>query len=99
MLSATETEADRAPAEVGVKVTEIAQLAPIATLVPQLLVSLKSAALVPPIATEETLTLTDPVTFSEVAWGLLVMPTFCGPNGAGNFQLRGGGGSERFNLP
>jgi hypothetical protein len=25
--------------------------------------------------------------------------TFCGPNGAGNFQLRGGGGSERFNLP
>ena len=40
----------------------------------------KSAALGPPIATDETLTLVDPVTFNDVTWGLLVVPTFCGPN-------------------
>jgi hypothetical protein len=40
-------DADRAPATAGVKVTEIVQLAPAATLLPQLLVALKSVPLVP----------------------------------------------------
>jgi hypothetical protein len=46
-LSATETEAEKAVAEAGVKVTLIVQVAPAARLAPQLLVWAKSAALVP----------------------------------------------------
>src|SRR5438876_11820465 len=45
------TEADRLPAADGVKMAETVQLAPAATLTPQVLVWLKSAALVPVIAT------------------------------------------------
>src|SRR6266487_2927041 len=45
------TEADRLPAADGLKMTETVQLAPAATLTPQVLVWLKSAALVPVIAT------------------------------------------------
>ena len=50
-LSEMATEADRAPASAGLKVTETVQLAATASEVPQVLVWLKSAALVPVIAT------------------------------------------------
>ena len=45
------TEPDRLPAADGLKMAETVQLAPAATLTPQVLVWLKSAALVPVIAT------------------------------------------------
>jgi hypothetical protein len=44
------SEADRAPAACGVNLTEIVQLPPAATLVPHVLVWLKSATLVPVMA-------------------------------------------------
>ena len=50
-LSVMPTEPDRLPAADGLKMTETVQLAPAATLTPQVLVWLKSAALVPVIAT------------------------------------------------
>ena len=50
-LSAMATEADRLPAAEGLKVTETVQVAATASEVPQVLVWLKSAALVPVTAT------------------------------------------------
>ena len=50
-LSVMATEPDRLPAADGLKITETVQLAPAATLTPQVLVWLKSAAFVPVIAT------------------------------------------------
>lgn len=51
-LSVTVRVADLVPRARGLKVTDIAQLPPAATLVPQVLVCAKSAALVPPKAIE-----------------------------------------------
>jgi hypothetical protein len=75
-LSATETEAERAPAEVGVKVTEIVQLAPTATLVPQLFVALKSAALVPVTAMPLMESAAVPVLDRVSIWAALVVRMF-----------------------
>jgi hypothetical protein len=75
-LSETETEAERAPAEVGVKAIEIVQLAPTATLVPQLFVSLKSAALVPVTAMPVIESAAVPVLDTVSLWAALVVPMF-----------------------
>lgn len=50
-MSAMESVAEKLPAEAGVKVTEIAQLAPAARELPQVLVWAKSEASVPPSVT------------------------------------------------
>lgn len=50
-LSATFTEAVLAPVEAGLNVTEIVQLAPLATEAPQVLVCANSALFVPVIVT------------------------------------------------
>jgi hypothetical protein len=75
-LSAIETEADRAPAELGVKVTEIVQLAPTATLVAQLFVWLKSPALVPVTAMPLIESAAVPVLDKVSTLAALVVPMF-----------------------
>jgi hypothetical protein len=75
-LSETETEAERTPAEVGVKVTEIVQLAPTATLVSQLFVALKSAALVPVTAMPLIESAAVPVLDRVSIWVALVVRMF-----------------------
>jgi hypothetical protein len=65
-LSETETAADLAPVALGLNFTLMKQLAPDATLVPQVLVWVKSAAFAPTIVTAVMLT---------VAWPLLLSVT------------------------
>jgi hypothetical protein len=69
-LSVTMTEPDRVPVAVGVKVTLIEQLAPAATVVPQVFVSAKSPLLVIP----EIVSGAVPVFESVVLWVGLVVP-------------------------
>jgi hypothetical protein len=78
-LSVTVTEADRAPAACGVNVTEIMQLAPAATLVPQVFVWLKSAILVPVIATLVIDKAPEPAFESVIACAALAVLTFWFP--------------------
>ena len=66
----------RGPAAVGVKVTAIVQLAPVVTLLPQLLVAAKS----PEAAIFETASATVPVLVKVTVCGALVLPTVCGSN-------------------
>jgi hypothetical protein len=73
-LSVTQMLAVRAPEAVGVNVTVIAQLPPAAKLL-QVLVSLKSAELVPATATTRKLALTLPVLLKVRVWDELVVPT------------------------
>src|SRR2546423_1889068 len=72
--SVTRRVAERAPVAPGVNVTEIEQFAPTARLLPQLLVSLKSATLFP----VKSMLLMPSVTFwplvSTAFWGALEFP-------------------------
>ena len=63
-LSATLSVALRVPVADGLKITEMEQLAPAATLDPQVLVWVKSLALVPETETLVTLNAALPVLFS-----------------------------------
>ena len=70
----------RAPDAAGVNVTLIVQLAPTATVVPQVLVCEKSPALVPVIEMLLMSRGTLPVLVSVLDIGLLVLPTYWLPN-------------------
>ena len=74
-LSATLTEAERAPTNAGVKVTETLQLAPAATLLPHVFVWLKSDALLPvtPMPVMDSAAL--PVFDTVIVWTALVVLT------------------------
>ena len=72
----TETDAARDPVACGVKVTDIEQLAPAATLGPQLFVWAKSAALVPVIAILVIASAADPEFESVMVCAVLVVFTF-----------------------
>ena len=69
-LSVTVTEPCRVPTAVGVKVTLIEQLAPGASVVPQVFVSAKSPEAVIP----EIVSCAVPVFVSVVLWAGLVVP-------------------------
>ena len=71
-MSLTVRVAKRAPLADGVKVTVIVQLPAAATLVPQLLVWLKSPGFVPVIAMPEMLSAALPVLLRVIAWAALV---------------------------
>lgn len=79
-LSAMLTDALREPTAVGVNVTLRAQLAPDATLLPQLFVWEKSAESVPVRPRLVMLRVAVPVFESVTLCGALVVPTFCWPN-------------------
>lgn len=70
------TEADRAPAAWGVNVTEIVQLAPAATVVPQVFVWVKSAVFVPVIAMLLIERAPEPAFESVIARAALAVLTF-----------------------
>ncbi len=74
-MSVILTAAVRLPLEVGVKVTLIVQLAPVATELPQVFVSAKSEPLVPEIAMLEIVRPALPRLVSVTACGLLVVVT------------------------
>jgi hypothetical protein len=73
-LSVKTTAALRAPAAVGLKVTEIVQLAPAARLAPQVVVSGKSP-LLPVSPMLEMVSAAAPVFFSVIVWAALAEPT------------------------
>jgi hypothetical protein len=73
------TEADRVPASAGVKVIESVQLAATASEAPQVLVCLKSAALVPVTATLLIDSAAVPEFETVIVWVVLV-PRFWFPN-------------------
>jgi hypothetical protein len=75
-LSVTVSVPVREPATVGVKVTAMVQLAPGATLVPQLLFSAKS----PEAAIEVSARATCPEFVRVTAWAAVVVPTVCWAN-------------------
>ena len=79
-LSVMASDALRAPAAEGVKVTLIVQLAPAATLAPQLLVWAKSTEFAPPSAMLEMLSEALPVLESVTVCAALVEPIFSWPN-------------------
>ncbi len=95
-LLTTETEAERGPAEVGVKVTEIVQLAPTATVVPQLLVSLKSAALVPVTAMPLIESAAVPVLDNVSIWQIAMRVTHSSWNHQQGFSQREGERRQPF---
>ena len=72
-MSVMVTEPKRLPAAVGVKVTLMMQLAPAATLAPQVLVWAKS----PLAATFVMFKMALPVLVRVTVWGVLVLPTAC----------------------
>jgi len=74
-LSVIVSEAARLPLADGVKVTLIVQLAPAATLDPQLLVWTKSLALVPETVIPVTLKSALPELVRVITCALLPMPT------------------------
>jgi hypothetical protein len=74
-LSVMLSEAARLPLADGVKVTLIVQMAPAATLDPQLLVWAKSLALVPETAMLVTLKAALPELVRVIVWAVLVAPT------------------------
>lgn len=74
-LSATETVAVKLVAEAGVKVTEMVQLAPAASVSPQVLVSAKSLELVPAMEIPAIESVALPVFISVVDCAALVVPT------------------------
>lgn len=69
-------EADRAPVTFGVNLTEIVQLPPTATLVPQVLVWLKSPGFVPVIVIPVMDKIALPVLDSVIVWAELVVLAF-----------------------
>lgn len=74
-LSATATEAERVPGEVGVKVTLIVQVPPGAIELPQLLVCPKSPGFTPVRVKLAMFTATFPVFVTTAAWAAAVVPT------------------------
>ena len=74
-LSATLTLAVRAPVAVGVNVTVIAQFAPVARLLPQVFVWLKSPLLVPVTVMPVMLNAAVPAFDSVTDWVVLLVPT------------------------
>ena len=73
-LSVMVTEAVRLPLAEGMNVTLIVQLAPAATLAPQLLVCAKSLELAPVSAMLVMFSVVPPLFVSVAAWALLVVP-------------------------
>ena len=73
-LSATETVAVKLAADAGLKVTEMEQLAPAASELPQVLVWAKSAGLVPVMEMPLMESAAEPVFLSVAAWAALVVP-------------------------
>jgi|SRR5713226_866285 len=78
-VSEIDTFAVREPSAVGLKVTVIEQLAPVATLVPQVLVWEKSLALVPVTVIDFTVMACTLVLVSVTVCGVLEEPTFTFP--------------------
>jgi hypothetical protein len=76
-LSVMATEALREPTAVGVNVTLIQQLAPVATVLAQLVVWAKSPGAVPPMAMFEMLSKALPMFESVTLCAALVVPVFC----------------------
>ena len=74
-LSETETAADRTPVALGVNFTLMKQLAPDGTLVPQVLVWLKSPAFTPTIVMLVMLTVASLLLLSVMVFGRLVVLT------------------------
>jgi hypothetical protein len=91
-LSVTVSVPVREPATVGVKVTAMVQLAPGATLVPQLLVWAKS----PEAAIEVSVRATCPEFVRVTTWAAVVVPTVCWANVrlVGESVTAGPGGAE-----
>jgi hypothetical protein len=79
-LSVTVSDAVRVPDADGVNVTLIVQLAPAATLLPQLLVWAKSPEFVPLMPMFEMSNVAFPVLERVTFWGVLVVPVYCWPN-------------------
>jgi hypothetical protein len=79
-LSATLTEAVRAPVAVGVKVTEIVQLAPAASVAGQVLVCPKSPAFAPVTEMAVIVSPAVPVFVSVAVWAAPEVPTRVLPN-------------------
>jgi hypothetical protein len=75
-LSVIVTLAVRLPLAVGVKVTLMVQLAPVARELPHVFVCTKSPLLVPVIAMLVRLTAVLPVLAKVTAWAVVVVPTF-----------------------
>jgi hypothetical protein len=74
-LSATETNAERGPAAVGLKVTLIVQVELAASELPQLLERVKSLELVPDKEMLMILSVAFPEFVTETVWAELVEPT------------------------
>ena len=74
-LSVTDTSALRVPAAVGWKVTVIVQLAPAATVEPQLVDCAKSLGFAPPSAMLEMPTAELPAFVTVLVWAALAVPT------------------------
>jgi len=79
-LSLTNNDAVRAPVALGLKVTLIVQVAPAATLEPQLLACAKSLALLPLRLTPLMFSAILLVLVKTTPCELLVVPTVCAPN-------------------
>jgi hypothetical protein len=79
-LSEIETDAASAPAAAGVKPSEIVQLAPMATVAPQLLDSVKLPAFAPLNTIPETESAALPVLVSVIVCTALDNPTVCALN-------------------
>jgi hypothetical protein len=73
-LSVTERAALKLAAEVGVKVTEIAQLDPTSSAEPQVLVCAKALAFVPPMEMPAMVSTALPVFVRAIVWSALVVP-------------------------
>jgi len=78
-LSLTLTDAVLAPLAVGLKLTEMVQLAPAATAVPQLFVWLKSPGLVPLILMDEIESDVAPLLVSLTVFAAVFVPTLTEP--------------------
>jgi hypothetical protein len=79
-LSATDIDADRAPAAKGSKVTLMVQVALIAMLPVQVVVSVKSPEFVPVMLTEVIVNAAVPAFFTVTTCAVLATPTVPLPN-------------------
>ena len=102
-LSEMKTDALREPVAVGANVTPIEQLAPAATLLPQVLVSEKSPEFVPARPMPVMFRVAVPVLVSVTLCAALVVPTICEPKvrlvGERLTAGAGGGGGAPPPLP
>lgn len=80
----------RWPGAMGLKTTEIVQLAEDASVAAQLLVKLKSEAFGPPRVTEEICSVMFPVLKTVSTWGALEVPSVVEANGGDGNDIEDG---------